>query len=87
MTKKKKKTPNTKMVKQWAPEIKNVVINGTKSYRPVLTKKQYKVLTNWMTGRLTQKEMGKKLGVCQTTIHKSLFGNKDYVNNKLKSGN
>ena len=74
------------MVKQWTPEIKNVVVNGTKSYKLILTQKQFDVLTSWMTGQLTQNKIGGKHSMCQTSVHKTLFGNIDYANKKRYGG-
>jgi hypothetical protein len=77
---------NTKLVKNWQPVIKKVVVNGTKHYKPILTPKQYNTLTKWMIGKLTQSKMGDNLLVNQTTVHKTLFGNIDYAHNKKRYG-
>lgn len=77
---------HSNLTRQWEPIIKNVMINGTRSYEKMLTKKQSDVLINWLTGRVTQRNIAKKLGICQTSVHKTLFGNIDYSRNKKRYG-
>lgn len=76
----------TKIVQQWTPTISKVVVNGVKSYRFILTNRQYKVLTLWMIGKATQFDIGAKIGICQTNVHKTLFGNMNYKYNKKQGG-
>ena len=69
---------STKMTIKWASIIERIVVNGVINYKAILTDKQYDTLVAWMVGNLTQREVGHTLGVCQTTIHKTLYGNLDY---------
>lgn len=53
--------------------------------RTSLTQRQMEVVTLFLQGK-TQIEIGKELGICQPTVHKTLRGNKDYKNGGVKYG-
>lgn len=40
-----------------------------------LTERQRRVLELWLTGRYSQREIGDMCGICQTSVHKTIWGN------------
>lgn len=76
----------SKLTVKHSKTITNIVKRGTDHYKHCLTDKQYNVLTDWMTGKVTQQSIANKYGVSQSDIHKTIFGNKHYPSHKRYGG-